>query len=120
VAIQKAGAADPKLAGKFRLVSVSFDPEYDTPAVLKAHAKKLGADESQWTFLTADRITVERFAAKFGVGIVREGPGDITHNLRTALIGADGKVLMIYPGTEWSTTTALTDLREAVALAAKQ
>ena len=120
VAIQKAGAADPKLAGKFRLVSVTFDPDFDTPAVLKAHAKKLGADENLWTFLTADRITVERFAAKFGVGVVREGPGDITHNLRTALIGADGKVLMIYPGAEWSTNTALADLREAVARAEKK
>jgi protein SCO1/2 len=120
VTIQKAGAADPRLAGKFRLVSVTFDPEFDTPPVLKAHAKKLGADESQWTFLTGDRTTVDRFASKFGVGIVREGPGDITHNLRTVLIGADGKLLMIYPGSEWSTKTALDDLREAVARAAKK
>jgi len=118
VTIQKAGAADPKLAGKFRLVSVTFDPDYDTPAVLKAHAQKLGADEKQWTFLTADRTTVDRFASKFGVGIVREGPGDITHNLRTVLMGADGKLLMIYPGSEWSTKTVIDDLHEAVARAA--
>ncbi len=120
VTIQRAAASDPKLAGKFRLVSVSFDPEFDTPAVLNAHAKTLGADETLWTFLTADRITVERFAAKFGVGVVREGPGDITHNLRTVLFGADGKILMIYPGTEWSTKTVLDDLREAITLAAKK
>jgi protein SCO1/2 len=120
VTIQRAGAADPKLAGKFKLVSVSFDPEFDTPAVLKAHAKTLGADESRWTFLTGDRSTVDRFAAKFGVGVIREGPGDITHNLRTVLMGADGKLLMIYPGTDWSTTTVLNDLHEAVARAAKQ
>lgn len=118
VTIQRAGATDPKLAGKFRLVSVTFDPDFDTPAVLKAHAAKLGADEKQWTFLTADRLTVERFGAKFGVGVVREGPGDITHNLRTVLIGADGKLLMIYPGSDWSTKTVLDDLREAVARAA--
>lgn len=120
VTIQRAAAADPKLAGKVNLVSVTFDPDFDTPAVLKAHAKKLGADESHWTFLTADRLTVERFAAKFGVGVVREGPGDITHNLRTVLIGADGRLLMIYPGSEWSTRTVLDDLREAVSLAAKK
>jgi protein SCO1/2 len=120
VAIEKAGAADPSLAGKFRLVSVTFDPEFDTPAVLKAHAKKLGANETQWTFLTGDRLTVDRFASKFGVGIVREGPGDITHNLRTVLIGADGKLLMIYPGSDWSTKTVIDDLHEAVARAARK
>ena len=118
--IQRAAAADPTLAGKFRLVSVSFDPDFDTPAVLKTHAKKLGADEKIWTFMTADRLTVERFAAKFGVGVVREGPGDITHNLRTVLFGADGKILMIYPGTEWSTSTVLDDLRAAVARAPRK
>ena len=119
--IERVGAADPVLAGKFKLVSVSFDPEFDTPAVLKAHATKLSADPNVWTFLTADRLTVERFAAKFGVGVVREGsePGDITHNLRTVLIGADRKIIKIYGGSDWSTATVLDDLRAAVTLARK-
>jgi protein SCO1/2 len=114
--IQREGAKDPALAGKFKLVTVSFDPDYDTPAVLKAHAAKRGADPAVWTFLTGDRVTVERFAAKFGVGVVREGTeaGDLTHNLRTVLIGADGKILHIYGGSDWSTATLLDDLRAAV------
>lgn len=118
--IQRAAAADPALKGKFKLVSVSFDPEFDTPAVLKAHAAKLTADPAVWTFLTADRITVERFAAKFGVGVIREGsePGDVTHNLRTVLIGADRKIVKIYPGSDWSTGAVLDDLRAAVTQAA--
>jgi protein SCO1/2 len=114
--IARAAGADPALNGKFKLVSVSFDPDFDTPAVLNAHAAKLKADTNVWTFLTADRVTIERFAAKFGVGVVRDGAAadDITHNLRTVLIGADRKIIKIYPGGDWSTTTVLNDLRAAV------
>lgn len=119
-AIQRVGGADPVLANKFTLISVSFDPDFDTPAVLNAHAKTLAANAGVWTFLTADRLTVERFAAKFGVGVVREGsaPDEITHNLRTVLIGADRKIIKIYSGSDWSTTAVLDDLRAAVTHAA--
>lgn len=119
--LQRLIAADATLKGRIKLVSVSFDPDNDTPAVLKKHAATLGADPAVWTFFTGDRVTVERFAAKFGVGVVREGgaPGEITHNLRTTLIGADGRVLKIYSGSDWSVSAALTDLRAATAASAK-
>lgn len=115
-AIQRQGAADPELKGKFKLVSISFDPEHDTPAVLKAHAQTLKADPNVWTFLTADAVTIDRFAAKFGVSVTREGntPGEITHNLRTTLLDADGKILRIYTGSEWTVAGALADLGAAV------
>lgn len=120
-AIQKAGAADPALRGQFRLVSASFDPANDTPAVLTAHAKKLGADPAVWTFVTADAVTIDRFAAKFGVAVTREGgaPGEITHNLSTALIGRDGRLIKIYSGNEWTVPTVLADLRAAAAAPVK-
>ena len=114
-AIQRRAAADPALKGRIRLVSVSFDPEHDTPSVLNAYAATLGADPAVWTFLTADKVTIDRFAAKFGVGVVREGgaPGEFTHNLRTTLIGADGRILKIYGGSEWTVPMALADLGAA-------
>jgi len=119
--IQQRASADPALRGRFKLVTISFDPDHDTPAVLKEHAATLKADPAVWTFLTGDRITVDRFAAKFGVGVVREGtaPGEITHNLRTTLIGADGRILKIYGGSDWTIATALADLSAATAAAAK-
>jgi protein SCO1/2 len=113
VSIQQAVAADPALTGQLNLVSISFDAEYDTPAVLAAHAKTLKADTSTWTFLTGDRVTVDRLAAKFGVGVIRaaDGSTEITHNLRTALFAADGTMIALYPGNEWSPRTVLADLR---------
>lgn len=114
-AIQQAIENDPAMRGKARLVSVSFDPQHDSPAVLTAHATRLNANPAIWTFLTGDRVTVDRFAANFGVGLIRpDGTPEITHNLRTTLIGADGRVIRIYSGNEWSPAQAIQDLRSAV------
>lgn len=109
-------AADPTLAGRVRLVSVTLDPDYDTPAVLSGHASALGADPAVWTFLTGDRVTIDRVAARFGVGVMRnDGPGDpVTHNLRTVLIGSDGRLSKVYSGNEWTPDQVVEDLRAAV------
>ena len=114
-AIQRSAAEDPALRGRVRLVSVSFDPDVDTPAVLRAHAARRKADPAVWTFLTGDRVTVERFAARFGVSVMRTPPEskEITHNLRTALIGTDGRILKLYSGNGWTPGAVLADLRAA-------
>jgi protein SCO1/2 len=113
--IQRAAAEDPVLRGRIRLVSISFDPDYDTPAVLSAHAARLKADPAVWTFLTGDRVTVDRFAGKLGVGVIRSpNEAEIAHNLRTVLIGADGRIAKIYSGSDWTPSQALADLRAAL------
>src|SRR4029079_19758314 len=95
------------------LVTVSFDPVTDTPKVLKAHAKQLEADLSRWTFLTGDRDEVDKFAALFGVSVGRalNDARDITHNLRTVIIDADGKLVKVYTGNEWTPEQVLADLK---------
>lgn len=114
-ALQHAIRSDQSLRGKVKLITVSFDPEYDTPAVLAAHAARLKADPEVWTFLTGDRATVDRFAAQLGVGVVRpEGAREITHNLRTALVGADGRIVKMYSGNEWTPSQVVDDLRAVV------
>lgn len=111
--IQRGIAEDARLKGRVKLVSFTFDPERDQPAVLARYAARLKADPDVWTFLTGDRATVEKFAARFGVGLIRspETPAEITHNLRTYLIGADGRVLKIYSGNQWTPGAVLGDLR---------
>ena len=44
---------------KTHLLSVSFDPQIDTPAIMKAHAKQLGADPALWSFVTGDRDAID-------------------------------------------------------------
>src|SRR5438128_580415 len=86
-AVQQALETDPALK-KAHLVSISFDPVTDTPAVLKKHASELKADPARWTFLTGDRDEIDKFASRFGMTITRapDDPVNITHNLRTAIV----------------------------------
>jgi protein SCO1 len=114
-AMQKRLKEDPALS-KVHLVTVSFDPKTDTPPVLKKHAKTLNADLSRWTFLTGDRDEVDQFAMRFGVSIARamNDPRDITHNLRTVIIDADGKLAKTYTGNDWSPEQILKDLGEEI------
>jgi protein SCO1/2 len=111
-ALQKALNENASLQA-VHLVTVSFDPATDTPAVLKAHAKTLNADLKRWTFLTGDRDEVDQFAARFGVSIARamNDPRDITHNLRTVIVDADGKLVKVYTGNDWSPNQVLADLK---------
>ena len=112
-ALQDAAAADPALVGRVRLLSVSFDPDADTPEALAAHAAKVGA-RGDWHFATAPRDTVDRFAAAFGVTVIREADRTITHNLRTAVIGPDGRVAVLRSGNDWTADDVLADLRQAL------
>ncbi len=112
--IQRAIQAEASLTGRTTLLSVSFDPDHDMPAVLKAHAAKLGADPSIWRLATAPRETIDRFAATFGVNVIREDDQTITHNLRTAVVGPDGRVVSVYDGGDWTSAQVLEDLRRAM------
>lgn len=112
--IQRQILVDPKLAGRARLLSVSFDPDADTPAQLRAHANRLHADPAIWRFATAPREQVDHFAAHFGVNVIREPDGTITHNLRTAVIGPDGRVVRVYEGSEWAPDDIVADLGRAL------
>jgi protein SCO1/2 len=113
---QGAIGRDPQLSGRARLVSVSFDPEYDTPAVLAAHAARVSADPAIWTMLTGEREQVDRFASRFGVSVVRpdKPAAEIVHNLRTAIIDADGRLVTILSGNEWSPAELLARMRDGL------
>jgi protein SCO1 len=113
VEIQSAAAADPSLHGRVRLLSVSFDPTFDTPEVLRAHADRIGA-KAGWQFATAPAAVVDRFAAEFGVNVIREADGTITHNLRTVVVGPDGRVAADYSGNDWPAETVVADLKRAL------
>lgn len=109
-AVQSKLLEEPALKG-VHLVTVSFDPTSDTPEVLKRHATSLGADPARWTFLTGDRADIEAFAGRFGVYAMRETDAvDITHNLRTAIVDANGVFVKAYTGNDWTPAQLLADL----------
>jgi protein SCO1 len=100
-----------------RLVSVSFDPANDTPAVLKMHATALQANPAVWHFVTATPDDIKGFAAKFGVIAApsAESPAILTHNLSTAVIDPDGKLVKIRSGNMWTPADLIADLEAAPA-----
>jgi protein SCO1 len=115
-AVQKTVAATPAL-NDVRLVSVSFDTQNDTPAVLKMHAQALGADPARWSFMTASPEEMEKLTRRFGLHVERDAENaiEITHNLRTAVIDANGKVVTIHSGTDWTPAQLVADLEAAPA-----
>lgn len=110
-AVQRA-VKDGRLRGPVRLVSVSFDPDFDTPAELRAHAARVGADPAIWTFATAPRAEVEAWGARLGLSIIRDenNPAIITHNLRTAVIDRQGRLVKILDGNQWIPDEAIAAL----------
>ncbi len=93
-----------------RLLSITIDPQFDTPAVLKEYAQHEGADPKIWTFATGAISEIEDLTRSFAVHTEREG-GTITHGLTTALIGRDGKIVKLWRGNAWTTDEAIAALR---------
>jgi protein SCO1/2 len=112
--VQRQVKEDAQLHGRVQLLSISFDPSYDTPPVLLAHAKALKADPSMWTFLTGSSTDVERFAGRFGVAVMRDTPTEVVHNLRTGVIDGHGRLVKILNGIQWQPSELVAELRTAV------
>ncbi len=90
-----------ELPGRYQLLSVSIDPRYDQPAILKEYATHWGADERYWSFATGSEEQVA-FVAKL-VSLVHEREnGLISHDLRTALIGPDGRLVHVWKSNTWT------------------
>jgi protein SCO1/2 len=90
----------PARAEAVRLLSVSFDPEHDTPEIIAKHAERVGATPPGWSFAVASHDELRKVAPVLGLGY---GPGEneIMHNLRTAVIDPEGRLLVLENGNSW-------------------
>lgn len=108
--LQNAIKANPALAGT-RLLSVTLDPAFDTPAILKKYAEYQQADPAVWTFATGEQAQIDNLTQSFGVYVQPEA-GTISHGLATALIGPDGSVIRIWRGNSWQPVEVIAELRK--------
>jgi protein SCO1 len=83
-----------KFAGRVLFLSVTVDPDYDTPAVLSEYARRWSADPATWHFLTGG---VGPLAAALGE-VYWFDEGSIGHNSMTSIIGRDGKLAAVVEG----------------------
>lgn len=91
-------------------VSVSLDPEYDTPGVLKDYADARGLDLSNWSFLTGPDAAMRQLFAQMGIIREFEG-GTIKHNLATLLIDENGRIIHRVDGSQWDTQEFLPKMK---------
>lgn len=101
-----------------RIVTISVDPDHDTPETLRAYATKISADPERWTFLTGDAPTIAsilhglRFSADPDPSLPISLPGggtmnNILHPSKVLLIGPDARVRAMESGLQWSGVEAL-------------
>jgi protein SCO1/2 len=110
--IQKSFGNDASMAGKWHLISVSFDPRNDTPAVLKRYGQNYGADFATWDFVT-DRIsTIRKLADGLDLTFYDDEGGLVAHNLRTVLLDRQGKLVQVIKDNEWKPDDVAKRIRE--------
>jgi protein SCO1/2 len=114
--VQDMVEGDPEMRERVHLLSISFDPEYDRPPVLAGRAAQLGAKHRTWNFLTGEPNQIEEFGKHFGMSVMREesSPQEIVHNLRTAVIDPNGRLVTVLRGNEWTPEELVTELRKAL------
>jgi len=119
-ALEKMMAANPGVYARSHLLSVSFDPEHDTPERLRAYGVTyMGSDAknafAHWEFAVPEKPVLTEMARFFDLGMTDNADTTITHTLSTTLIGPNGKVVRFYPGNEWTPEQVLADVKQIVA-----
>jgi protein SCO1 len=118
--IQRLLAANPQLYKQTHLLSVSFDPAYDTPKVLRSYGNQYTGEPSgemfsHWDFAVPASAELDMVDQFFDVGVSPGANNTLTHSLSTAVISPDGKIFRWYPSNDWLPSTAVDDIQQAVA-----
>ena len=114
-------AATQKLNGmaqaptNWHFLSVTFDPEFDRPAVLKTYAESYQYDPKHWTFLTGPADKIRELAAGSDVSYQTEN-GLINHNFRTLIIDAAGHLQMVFPTSGDLSDAIVSEMLKAAAV----
>ncbi len=103
----------PAATPKPHLLTISFDTEFDTPPVLQSYAERYmnPVKYQSWEFATGSPEEIRKITGYFGLSYSIES-GQIIHNLVTALIGPDGKLLRLYKGKEWTPKEVLSQFKQ--------
>ena len=107
----------------FMLVSISFDPDRDTPEILHQYAENYRVNQANWRFLTGEKSNVDNLLDKLGIATVKTPTRFdenntpiyfIDHTDRVTLIDREGNIRMHYNGSELNSDEAIEDIRKLV------
>lgn len=104
----------PAAPVNWRLLSVSFDPEYDTAERLVQYGQRFRQDPTRWTLVNGSFDQIERLSGHFGLYFTRDvGIADQNHNLRTVVVDTTGHVQEVFIGNEWTVDELVTSITKA-------
>jgi protein SCO1/2 len=109
VAVQE--ALGPAFGRDVAFVSITVDPELDTPEVLAHYAGTHGADLDGWSFLTGEPEAIAAVTADYGLFAAKAAGGQVDHTFLTSLIDAEGNLRLQYLGYRFDPEAFLVDLR---------
>ena len=117
-AIEQALRAEPDVYGRTHLLSISFDPEFDTPELLRTFALQRHTITEEtlnhWEFATGTHENLRILGYELGLVYQVASEDEIVHNLKTALIAPDGTLAKVYSGNWWTTELAVADMRDVI------
>jgi protein SCO1/2 len=99
---------------KIAFVSISLDPEHDTPEVLKDYAQFWGAKLEGWSFLTGSPEAVRDVTRHYGVFLSKKEDGSVEHSQLTTLVDAYGQIRVQYLGARFDPEEFRRDLLSLV------
>jgi protein SCO1/2 len=112
-------ADDARIYKQTHLLSVSFDPQFDTPAILKSYGQSYNGGDARtfahWDFAAPPQNELSAMEQFFDVGVTPGDSGTLNHSLSTAVIGKDGKVIAWYPTNQWTPAEVLAQIKSAAA-----
>lgn len=107
--IQKRLGSD--FGSRVYFISVTVDPERDTPEVLGRYARAHGANLGGWAFLTGSPAQIRDVSRSYGIFVKKQERGDVDHTFLTSIIDADGILRVQYLGVRFDPEEMLRDIR---------
>ncbi len=115
--IDKSLASDPALFNQTHLLTLSFDPGYDTPDVLRRYGDAYTGSSSikkfqHWDFAVPPAKELPAVTQFFNVGVTPGDANSLTHSLSTILIGRDGRIVAWYPSNDWKPAEVFAEIKK--------
>ncbi len=115
--IQKELAKNPEDYKRTHLISISLDPNYDKPPILRAYGLTYMNNDPkqflQWDFVSTTPEDLKRLVGSFGLDYSEEG-GQMSHSMNTILLAPDGTVANMWPGNDWKPVEVADVIRHTV------
>ena len=113
--VQQKLAARANGPTNWHLLTISFDPDFDKPEVLKAYAESHHYDPARWSFATGELIDITAIGEQFGLAFWKDQNGSISHNLRTIVLDGAQRVQKVFEGNSWTSDQLAEEMLKAAA-----